>query len=98
MEVNRKLEADTLTITLSGRLDTVSAPAFEEQIKDLTGVKTLVLDLKALSYISSAGLRVLLTAQKRMNQQGSMVLRNVCPSVRDVLDITGFSSILTIEG
>ena len=98
MEVNRKLEADTLTITLSGRLDTVSAPAFEEQIKDLTGVKTLVLDLKDLSYISSAGLRVLLTAQKRMNQQGSMVLRNVCPSVRDVLDITGFSGILTIEG
>lgn len=81
-----------------GRLDTATAPALETLIDGIgTAVKTLVLDLGELEYLSSAGLRVLLIAQKRMNGQGELVLRHVNETVMEIFEITGFSDILTIE-
>ena len=97
MNINKKENGQELVVTLEGRLDTVSAPVFEQEMSDLSGITSLVLDLKDLEYTSSAGLRVLLALQKKMNQQGKMVLTNVCDSVREVFDITGFSDILTIQ-
>ncbi len=87
-----------VTLAVSGRLDTNTAPLLEKQINELPPeTETLVLDLMALTYTSSAGLRVLLIAQKKMMRQGQLILRHVSPQVREVLDITGFSDILTIE-
>lgn len=98
MEIMKESHDTDLTLKLRGRLDTSTAPELEGEIKTcLEGVQSLTLDLKELEYISSAGLRVLLSAQKAMNKQGSMVVRNVNPIVRDVFDITGFSDFLTIE-
>ena len=98
MDITKTLEIDTLTITLSGRLNTLTAPQLEEEIKAIgTDVKTLILDFAEVPYISSAGLRVLLEAQKKMSKQGKMIVRHVLEDVMEVLDITGFSSILTIE-
>lgn len=89
---------DTITFKLEGRLDTTTSPEFENKIKEeLAGVKTLILDLKNLKYISSSGLRVILTAQKNMNQLGEMKLINVSEMVMEVFEMTGFSNILTIE-
>ena len=88
----------SLTIAVSGRIDTVTAPEFEKVIFDnIEGVSELILDLKELTYTSSAGLRVLLKAQKAMNAQGKMKLTNVCEDVVEVLEMTGFSEIITIE-
>ena len=85
-------------LALEGRLDTVTAPELEAALKDaLEGVETLILDFEKLDYISSAGLRVLLVAQKTMSQQGSMKIRNVNEIIREVFDVTGFSDFLTIE-
>lgn len=98
MEIMKESHDTDLTLKLRGRLDTSTAPELEGELKTcLEGVQSLTLDLKELEYISSAGLRVLLSAQKTMNKQGSMVVRNVNPIVRDVFDITGFSDFLTIE-
>ena len=98
MEIMKESHDTDLTLKLRGRLDTSTAPELEAELKNcLEGVQSLTLDLKELEYISSAGLRVLLSAQKTMNKQGSMVVRNVNPIVRDVFDITGFSDFLTIE-
>lgn len=98
MEIMKESHDTDLTLKLRGRLDTSTAPELEGELKTcLEGVQSLTLDLKELEYISSAGLRVLLSAQKVMNKQGSMVVRNVNPIVRDVFDITGFSDFLTIE-
>ena len=98
MEIMKESHDTNLTLKLRGRLDTSTAPELEGELKTcLEGVQSLTLDLKELEYISSAGLRVLLSAQKAMNKQGSMVVRNVNPIVRDVFDITGFSDFLTIE-
>ncbi len=98
MEIMKESHDTDLTLKLRGRLDTSTAPELEGELKTcLEGVQSLTLDLKELEYISSAGLRVLLSAQKAMNKQGSMVVRNVNPIVRDVFDITGFSDFLTIE-
>ena len=98
MEIMKESHDTDLTLKLRGRLDTSTAPELEGELKNcLEGVQSLTLDLKELEYISSAGLRVLLSAQKAMNKQGSMVVRNVNPIVRDVFDITGFSDFLTIE-
>ncbi|HIS41501.1 MAG TPA: STAS domain-containing protein [Candidatus Limiplasma pullicola] len=98
MEIMKESHDTDLTLKLRGRLDTSTAPELEGELKNcLEGVQSLTLDLKELEYISSAGLRVLLSAQKTMNKQGSMVVRNVNPIVRDVFDITGFSDFLTIE-
>ncbi len=98
MTINKKLSGENLTLSLEGRLDTTTAPELEEVIKEsLSGVTALVIDFDKLVYISSAGLRVLLSAQKIMNRQGTMTLKNVCPDIVEVFDITGFSDILTIE-
>ena len=98
MTIEKKLNNGELTVSLEGRLDTLTAPSLEEELKaNLDGVQNLVLDFQALEYISSAGLRVLLMAQKTMNKQGSMVIRNVNETIAEVFEITGFADMLTIE-
>ena len=92
----KKSVAETI-IEIAGRLDTITAPALDKTInEDITDTKNLVLDLKSLEYISSAGLRVLLSAQKKMQKIGSMKVMNVCPEVMDVFEMTGFADILAI--
>ncbi len=95
----RKTKNDTaLTLLLEGRLDTNTAPELETELKaSLDGVTELTLDLEALEYISSAGLRVLLSTQKVMDRQGSMKLIHVSSVVMDIFEVTGFTDILTIE-
>ena len=98
MTTDKLLEGEKLALTLSGRLDTNSSPALEAELKkSVGGVKELVFDFSGVEYISSAGLRVLLAAQKVMNRQGSMKLIGVSADVMEVFEITGFSDILTIE-
>ncbi len=98
MDINKKANGESLEIALTGRLDTTTAPQLDEVVKnDLNGITSLVFDLNNLEYISSAGLRVLLAAQKVMNKQGSMVVRNVKDDIMEVFDITGFADILTVE-
>lgn len=98
MDIIKKLEGDTLTIALIGKLDSNTAPDVEKIVNDeLNGVKSLIWEFKDLKYLSSAGLRILLTSQKIMNRQGKMVLRHVNDIIMETLDMTGFSSILTFE-
>lgn len=98
MEIIKKSEGNKLSVKLVGRLDTVTAPQLESQLKeDIGGVSDLVFDFSALDYVSSAGLRVLLSTQKIMNKQGSMVITNVNESVMEVFEVTGFVDLLTIE-
>ena len=98
MTIEIKRNAEDTTIELVGRLDTTTAPALDKTINDdVTGTKNLVLDLKGLEYISSAGLRVLLAAQKKMQKVGSMKVINVCEAVMEVFEMTGFADILVIE-
>lgn len=99
MTITKTLEDTTLAIALEGRLDTITAPQLEAELKNsLTAEVTgLTLDLKELAYLSSAGLRVILAAQKQMNKQGRMVIRNVCETIMEVFEVTGFTDILTIE-
>ena len=98
MTINKTRDGEKLSIAIVGRLDTMTAPQLEAELKSaVDGVTELSLDLAELEYISSAGLRVLLTAQKVMNRQGSMVIHNVNDTVRDVFEVTGFVDILTIE-
>lgn len=98
MDILRNENGSTLTIALSGRLDTNTAPQLEaEVLGSLEGVTSLILDFEKLEYISSAGLRVLLASQKAMNKQGTMTIKNVCDDIKEVFDITGFSDILTVE-
>ena len=97
MTTERKFDNGALTITVAGRLDTITAPELEREIGDLNDVQDLIIDMKNLDYISSAGLRVILKAQKIMNIKGSMKLVNVGESIMEVFEITGFSDILTIE-
>lgn len=98
MTIEKKLNGTELTIALTGRMDTVTAPQLEAELKDcLNGVNSLRFDFSALDYLSSAGLRVLLAAQKRMNKQGSMTLCNVNETILEIFEVTGFSDILTIE-
>lgn len=97
MNINQTVNGSSLTMCLSGRLDTVTAPQLEEALKNsLAGVSLLTFDFADLAYISSAGLRVLLFAQKTMNKQGSMIIRNVNETIMEVFEITGFRDILTI--
>ena len=93
-----KTETDSeLTVTLAGRLDTTTAPELEKELKtSLDGVTALTIDMTELEYISSAGLRVLLSAQKVMNKQGSMVVCNVQEDIQEIFEVTGFVDILTI--
>ncbi len=98
MEIKKDQKGDALVISLSGRLDAVTAQDLEKVISSsLDGIKDLVFDLKDLSYIASAGLRTLLVAQKRMKKQGEMRLRHVNRDVKEVLEMTGFIDFLTIE-
>ena len=98
MTIEQKKDGSKLSIGLSGRLDTTTAPELEAALKDaLDGVTELELDLKELEYISSAGLRVLLSAQKIMNKQGSMVILNANENIMEIFEVTGFSDILTIR-
>ena len=98
MNITKSAENDKVTIAITGRLDTNTAPQLEAELKQsLEGTNKLVLDFTKLEYVSSAGLRVILAAQKRMNKQGSMVITNVKPTVMEVFEITGFVDILTIE-
>lgn len=98
MEISKDLYENKLGLALTGRLDTTTAPQLEAVLKEsLEGVTELTLDFERLEYISSAGLRVLLSAQKQMNQQGKMVIRNVNADIQEVFEITGFADILTIE-
>ena len=96
MTIEKNVNGTELNIKVIGRLDTTTAPVLEQTIcKETDGTQHLILDLKDMPYISSAGLRVLLTARKSI--QGDLILNNVTPSVQDVLEITGFVDILTIE-
>lgn len=98
MKVNVIKKNTDLLIELDGRLDTTTAPQLEAELnRSLSGVNNLTLDFSLLEYISSAGLRVLLSTQKVMNRQGKMVIKNVCSDIMNIFEITGFVDILTIE-
>ena len=98
MTITQNRDNTALTIELEGRLDTLTAPELETLLSGaLEGVETLTLDFEKLDYISSAGLRVLLSTQKKMNGQGSMKVTHVNEIIREIFDVTGFSDILTIE-
>ena len=102
LKIEQKANGSELIFALEGRLDTTTdtttAPQLENELrKSLSGVESLIFEFEALEYISSAGLRVLLSSQKQMNKQGEMVIRNVRPEIMEIFDVTGFSDILTIE-
>lgn len=98
MNINLSQDGSSLTVSLEGRLDTRTAPELDSAMKsNVDGVTSLTFDLEALDYISSAGLRVLLSCQKAMNRQGKMVVKNANSVVNDIFEVTGFSEILTIE-
>ncbi len=98
MTINKINDDTTLTIELEGRLDTVSAPQLEAELKkSISGIENLVFDFEKLEYLSSAGLRVLLASQKVMNRQGQMIIKNVNSTIMDIFEVTGFSEILTVE-
>lgn len=98
MNINKTIQGSTLNIALEGRLDTTTAPDLEAELKQSIADNTeLILDFTKLEYLSSAGLRVLLAAQKIMNKQGKMVIRGVNDVISEVFEVTGFADILTIE-
>jgi anti-sigma B factor antagonist len=98
LDIKKNLEGSRLEFVLDGRLDTITAPQLEEEVKaSIDGITELIFDFSGLAYVSSAGLRVLLSAQKTMNEKGSMVVRNVSDEIQEIFDVTGFSDILTIE-
>ena len=98
LKIGTERKEGTLTITPEGRLDTTTSPELESVLNDnYEGLRELVFDLASLDYISSAGLRVLLAAQRVMNKQGTMVVRHVNEAISEIFEVTGFSDILTIE-
>jgi len=98
MDIKKTKNGTALTLAIEGRIDTTTAPQLETEIKaDTDGITELYLDFSNVEYISSAGLRVLLSAQKTMNRQGKMTLSHVSEPVMEVFEVTGFSDILTIE-
>ena len=98
MTIEKNLNGTKMTVTIAGRLDTTTAPQLEAEFKqNIGGVEKLVLDFAALEYLSSAGLRVLLAAQKAMNKQGEMIIKNVNETINEIFEVTGFIDILTIE-
>ena len=98
MTINKTANGKELVIALEGRLDTTTAPQLDEELKTaLNGIEDLKFDFSKLEYISTAGLRVLLSAQKVMNKQGSMVIKNVNEEIHEIFEVTGFVDILTIE-
>jgi anti-sigma B factor antagonist len=97
MLINKTSNGNELIISFEGRLDTMTAPELEAELRGLSDVKVLVVDMSKLVYVSSAGLRVLLKAQKIMNRQGSMKVKNISRDIREVFEITGFDELLNIE-
>lgn len=98
MTITKTQDQNSLTLFLEGRLDTTTSPQLEAELSaSLGGVTHLTLDLSKLAYLSSAGLRVILSAQKRMNKQGQMIVRNVNDTIMEVFEVTGFVDILTIQ-
>ena len=97
MKIDKIINENELTMKLEGRLDTITAPELEKEIGDLIGVSNLIFDFDKLEYISSAGLRILLSCQKKMNTQGTMTIKNVNQLIKEIFDMTGFSEIITIE-
>ena len=98
MTIEKNLNGTELTVTITGRLDTTTAPQLEAELKQsTTGIEKLILDFTALEYLSSAGLRVLLGVQKVMNKQGEMIIKNVNDTINEIFEVTGFIDILTIE-
>ena len=98
MTIDIKKNTEEIIIEVTGRLDTITAPALDKTINEnLDGIKSLILDFKSLEYVSSAGLRVLLATQKKLQQVGEMKLKNVREEVMEVFEITGFVDILTVE-
>ena len=98
MTTEKRLDGTELTIKVSGRLDTTTSPQLEAELKQsIGGITKLVFDLSELEYLSSAGLRVLLSAHKTMDKQGEMIVKNVNDAVNEIFEITGFIDILTIE-
>lgn len=98
MTINKKIVDETLVVELEGRLDTNTAPQLETELNNsYEGISRLIIDMKELAYISSAGLRVLLSAQKIMNKQGEMIVRNVNDVIAEIFEVTGFVDILNIQ-
>ncbi len=98
MKINKTKNENELTIAIEGRLDTTTAPMLEAELKQsISGVEKLVFDFGSLEYLSSAGLRVILSAQKVMNKQGEMIVRHVNDTIAEIFEVTGFFDILTIE-
>lgn len=98
MDINKKIEGKKLTVSIKGRLDTTTAPQLENELNGfISNIKDLVLDVSKMEYISSAGLRVLLSAQKTMNKQGSMTVTGANADVLEIFEVTGFADILNIE-
>ncbi len=98
LNIEKATDADVITYKLEGRLDTATAPNLEEEVKGISeDTKELIFDFENLEYISSAGLRVLLSAQKIMNKQGEMKVINVNETIMEIFEVTGFTDILTIE-
>lgn len=98
MNIIKDKNGEKLSITLNGRLDTTTAPQLEAELKrEISGVESLTFDFEKLEYLSSAGLRVILSAQKVMNRQGEMKIKNVNETIMEIFEVTGFSDILTIE-
>lgn len=98
MTIEKNVNGSEFCIALGGRLDTTTAPQLEAELKrEISGIEKLVFDFADLEYLSSAGLRVLLSAQKVMNKQGEMIIKNVNSTIMDIFEVTGFADILTIE-
>lgn len=98
MNIQKTVTGTTLAVQLEGRLDTTTSPKLEEELRgSVDGMTSLAIDFEKLEYISSAGLRVLLSMQKIMNKQGEMLLKNVSETIMEVFEVTGFSDILSIE-
>jgi len=98
MNINKITNGNELAIALEGRLDTATAPRLEAELnQSIGGVEKLVFDFASLEYLSSAGLRVLLSAQKIMNKQGKMTVKNVNETIMEIFEVTGFCDVLTIE-
>ncbi len=97
MLINKTATGNELTIAIEGRLDTTTAPQLEKELEGLSSVKELVIDMAKLVYVSSAGLRVLLKAQKIMNKQGKMTVKNVSNEIKEIFEVTGFNELLNIE-
>ncbi len=98
MNINKTIDGSAMHISLEGRLDTTTAPQLEAELKQsMDGITMLEFDFDKLEYLSSAGLRVILAAQKTMNKQGEMIIRHVNETIMEVFEVTGFIDILTIE-